>query len=398
MSLVIDSQFDEASTTVKGPSAEPIDSDSRSLKRSIGEALLAFGVVLTGLAIWLGVTGRATRPPRHYQASVPGISIPLLGYVQDLKFRPDGRQLAVLRQLNRESHCIATILDFPSGAFMRNIPDAAHGVVAWSPDGSKFALGHYYANRVDVWDAQSWRLDSSLSLRVRRVPGDDVYTIGLGCEGTVYASEGAADREPFPSTDPSLHAWSPGSTIPRTIGSLDDPFDLAVGCMADGTRVVISYDRGADADAVEVWQIRRPARGPPISTKQYVLPGLHLARIALAQDGTTLVAQDENAVRVYRLGADHADRTCTLDAKFRNLSILRYLRPVISPNNQFIAFYCGDRIGSHIEDQRVVVARIPSGEIVFEAKPGTRLAFTPDSKLLAVWDGETIVAYDVDEK
>ena len=113
-----------------GPSAEPIDSDSRSLKRSLAEALLALGSMLTSLGVWFGVTGRPARPARHYEASVPGISIPLLGFIHDLNFWPDGRQLAVLRQLKGEPHCIATILDFPSGAVVRNIPDAARGVVA----------------------------------------------------------------------------------------------------------------------------------------------------------------------------------------------------------------------------------------------------------------------------
>jgi hypothetical protein len=321
----------------------------------------------------------------------------LLGYVHDLKFRPDGRQLAVLRQLDREPRCIATVLDFPSGAFVRNIPDAARGVVAWSPDGSMFAVGHHDASRVDVWDAQSWRLDRSLSMRVRGGASDDVYAIGLDCEGTVYASEGAADRGPFPSTDPPLHAWRLGSTTPETIGSLGDAFDLAVGCLADSTRLVISYDRGRDLDTVEVWQIRRPAHGQPAVTKQYVLPGLHLSRIALAQDGTTLVAQDENAVRVYRLGADHADLTCTLDARLGRITVLQYVRPVISPNNQFIAFRCGGRAAS-VEEAHIVVARVPKGEIVFEAKPGMPLAFAPDSKLLVACENGMIVAYAVDKQ
>ena len=47
--LVIDASVEKRPTAVTGPSAEPIDSDSRSLKRSLAEALLALGVVLTGL-------------------------------------------------------------------------------------------------------------------------------------------------------------------------------------------------------------------------------------------------------------------------------------------------------------------------------------------------------------
>ena len=396
MPLVSDAEFEETGRAVTEPSAEPIDSDSRTLKRSIAEALLALGVVLTGLGVWLGVTEWFARPTRHYKAPIPGISIPVLGFVHDLKFRPDGRQLAVLQHRDRKPDCIATILDFPSGTVVRNIFDAARGVMGWSPDGAKFAVGHFDAGRVDVWDAQSWRLDRSLKLRVRRVPGSDVYAIGLDCDGTVYASEGAADREPFPSTDPSLHAWWRGSTIPQTIGSLGEPFDLAVGCLADGTRLVISYER-TDEDAVEIWQIRRPAQGQPTATRQYVLPGLHVSRIALAHDGTTLVAQDENAVRVYRLGADHADLTCTLDARLERITVLMYVKPVISPNNQFIAFRCGGRAASRVEEAHLVVARIPTGEIVFEAKPGTPLAFSPDSKLLVVCESGTTVAYTVDK-
>ncbi len=379
------------------PYAEPIDSDSRSFRRPLAAALLALAVVLTGLAIWLGVTEWFARPTRHYKAPVPGISIPVLGFVRDLKFRPDGRQLAVLQQRDRIPDCIATILDFPSGTVVRNIFDAARGVMAWSPDGSSFAVGHHNANSVDVWNAQTWRLERSLSFRVRRDTPDDVYAIGLDCEGTVYASQGVADRGPFPSTDPPLHAWRLGSTIPETIGSLGDAFDLAVGCLADRTRVVISYDRGPDVDAVEVWQIRRPAHGQPTVTKQYVLPGLHLSRIALTHDGTTLVAQDENAVRVYRLGTDHADLTCTLDARLGRITVLQYVRPVISPNNQFIAFRCGGRAAS-VEEAHIVVARLPKGEIVFEAKPGMPLDFAPDSKLLAVCENGLMVAYAVDKR
>jgi hypothetical protein len=396
MLRVIEAQFDEACTSVIEPFAEPIDSESGGFKRSLASALLALGVVLTGLAIWLGVTEWIARPTRHYKAPVPGISISVLGFVRDLKFRPDGRQLAVLQQRDRKPDGIATILDFPSGTVVRNIFDAASGVMAWSSDGAKLAVGHTSANRVDVWDARSWRLDRSLSMRVRAVPGDDVYAIGLDCEGNVYASEGAADRGPLLSTDPSLNAWWPGSTIPQTVGSLGDPFDLAVGCLADGTRVVISYDRGVDADTVEVWQVRRPAHGQSTVTKQYVLPGLHLSRIALAQDGTTLVAQDENAVRVYRLGADRADLIRRLDAKLESRTFLSRARPAISPNNQFIAYSCGGRASSHLEEAHVVVARIPSGEIVFAAKQGAPLAFSPNSKLLAVWNRETIIAYTVE--
>jgi hypothetical protein len=126
-----------------------------------------------------------------------------------------------------------------------------------------------------------------------------------------------------------------------------------------------------------------------------VLSRRPLAADALAHDGTALVAQDENAVRIYRLGADHADLTCTLDARLGSITVLQSARPVISPNNQFIAFRCGGRAASYVEEAHVVVARLPQGEIVFEAKPGMPLAFAPDSKLLAVCESGTIVAYAV---
>ena len=166
--------------------------------------------------------------------------------------------------------------------------------------------------------------------------------------------------------------------------------------MADGTRLVISYER-TDEDAVEVWQIRRPAHGQPMATRQYVLPGLHVSRIALAHDGATLVAQDENAIRVYRLGGDRAGPDMQPRRQAQRITVLPSVRPVLSPNNQFIAFRCGGRTASNVEEAHVVIAPFAKGEIVFEAKPGMPLVFCPDSRLLVVCESGTIVAYMVDK-
>jgi hypothetical protein len=208
----------------------------------------------------------------------------------------------------------------------------------------------------------------------------------------IYCAEGGTE-EALP-TALQVKVWWSNSTKAEGIGSKEEPFSLAVSCMGDTTRVAISYDR--PTNSVEVWQIHETAGGKPTVQRAYHLPGLGLCRVAMTKDGTTLVTQDESVVRVYGLLSDHAELTCTLDAKLGNLSALRYVRPVVSSDGRLAAFV---RIGSRLEEPRVIVARIPRGEIVFDANlRANPLAFSPDSKLLAVCKEGTILAYAVGKR
>jgi WD40 repeat protein len=114
----------------------------------------------------------------------------LVGYVRDLEFQPNGREVAVLRQLRGEKDCIATILEFPSGKLVRNISNVAPDVVAWSPDGSKVAVGHADADNVDVWDSRSWRLERRLSLgfskkQLKEISDIDFHAIRFDSRGNI---------------------------------------------------------------------------------------------------------------------------------------------------------------------------------------------------------------------
>jgi WD40 repeat protein len=378
---------------------KPEELGQKNFKSRALPVLVALCVVGTVVAIWTCTTGRRTHQATSDPVPVPGIKIPLRGYVSDFEFRPDGREILVIQQVSGDQNFVATILKFPDGAFVRSLTNVANGVGAWSPDGSQCAVGHSDGYSLDVWDTRSWRQERSLSVGFSEneksvIGAVDFAAIAFDCDGNVYCAE-RVWGEGVP-TALRVKAWWPGSIKAVGIASNEKPFDLAIACMRNLTRLAIAYDR--PSNSVEIWRVRQESDGKRGAQREYQIPALHQARVALAKDGTTLVTQDESAVRIYHLFAEHADLTQTLAANLGHLSQLAFVKPVVSSDGAFAAFVCGVRRGSHSE-ARVVVVDIADGEILFEShRPANPIAFSPDSKLLAVCERGTILVYPVNGK
>ena len=73
------------------------------------------------------------------------------GLVEDLAFRPDGKQLAV-DTWGSPGTC--RILDVDTGQLLRVIALDGHGSVAWSPDGTGLAITSGEA-KISLWDAMT---------------------------------------------------------------------------------------------------------------------------------------------------------------------------------------------------------------------------------------------------
>lgn len=379
---------------------DPMECEQRGFKSLVIRVLVACGVVGTGLAIWMSATGQRAGRANVEPVPVSGIKIPLLGYVRDFEFRPDGREIAVIQQFTGDQTFVATILTFPAGTLVRRLNNVASGVGAWNRDGSQFAVGRGDGYSLDVWDARSWIQQRTLSVgfsdkEKQSIGPVDFAAIGFDCLGNLYCAERVWAE--FIPTAQRVKAWWAGATKAVGIAENERPYDLAIACMRDGTRLAIAFDR--PRLAVEVWRIRQEPDGKREARREFQIPDLHQARVALTKDGAILVTQDESAIRIYRLFVDHITLTHTLDAQFTHLALLKHVKPVISSDGRLAAFVCARRIGSDSVEARVVVCDIADGDIVFEShRPANPVAFSPDSKLLAVCDSGTIVAYMVNNK
>jgi len=280
-------------------------------------------------------------------------------------------------------------------ASFENVP----GMVAvWNRDGSKFALGQDRGRSLDVWDARSWKLERKLS--VGFFNDENVHieykAIRFDCRGNIYCTQ-RVGRDGYAPTALQAKVWWPGSTKAEGIGSKDEPFDVAVACVDDHTRVVISYQPRNNPTPVDVLNIRQGPDGRRTVKRDYQVPELHWPRIALTEDGEYLLAQDEKTFRIYKLLPDHAVLIHSRDAILHNISKLAEVRPVVSSDGRLAAFCYGVRTA----DIHVVVVRIPDGEIIFDLPcKAIAFAFLPDSRLLAVGDldSQAILVYAPESK
>jgi hypothetical protein len=349
--------------------------------------LLALSIASAGIAITLFGLKFPRDEPQPSPA--PQFKIPLLRHtvVTDLGFSPDGRELVLIEQNDRAPDFEARFFRFPEGDLVRNLGPVAGGACAWSPDGSAFAAGDANQLGVDVWETPSWKPGRKLkvsatpaeaeALRKERCPA-----LAFDCQGNLFTVQPDAGGDPM-YVLLQVKAWWPNTTNSVGIGAMVEPMDVSVGCLANGTRLAIAYDRSPPC--IELWRLRTPAGGRPEATRQYQIPNSALSKVCLSRDGTTLIAQDASAVRVYRLHDDHAELMREFDAKLGSPALLRYVKPVVSRDGHLAAFFSGGMARTDAVASRVVVVRVIDGAIVFEAlRVGALIAFSPDSRFLAV--------------
>ena len=190
---------------------------------------------------------------------------------QDLAYRPDGKQLAVVYRGNPP---ICAILDADTGRNLRAIPLPSVGSVAWSLDGTMIATTGSNS-RLSIWNAATGERDFSLEMAI-----DKGLRVAFHPAGTLVATNG---------WEAELRLWDP--VVGRQI--------LNLTCQNDPefTRDGRTFVR--QGSAITPWQIDpaleyRTLTYASVPPQKYFRPSIH-------RDGRLLAVTTEAGVVLWDL-------------------------------------------------------------------------------------------------
>jgi len=196
----------------------------------------------------------------------------LLGAVNDLKFSPDGKTLAVAggQPSARGDLRLFDTTDWKLVASLGGHLDTVSGV-AWSPDGSKLVSASF-DKTVRLWDVKAGKV-----LHAFTGHSDFVYAVAFGPKGEWYAtaSKDKTGRQIDAATGKGLATFAADQEM------------LAVGVRADGLQVVTSGQETGLTwwDAKTADKVRR-AGGPGGATHEIALDPKGTLAAAAGGDGT----------------------------------------------------------------------------------------------------------------
>jgi gamma-glutamyltranspeptidase len=291
------------------------------------------------------------------------------GGLREPAWSPDGKRLAVVF-LDR----VWTLA--PDGrdgkpidsARNRSLPSDATVVQrdpAWAPDGTRIAFA---MDRGDGFDIYVARVKGGMPERVTTGAGDE--------RGPSWTPDG---RLVFTQRDADAEQWDLFVVSQRAEAAWDTPIrltdtpdsEIQPRVSPDGTRLAFASDRDSDEGDVDLWVVRLPAKGAPVSM-------IHGARAA--GDSDTTPSAERRASGPVRI------------VQARGLDGY----PSWSPDGNRLAYYAvRDGIGSTwvtivdpLPPEGAKTARVPrsrpaSGAILV-SRHGGAVAWSPDGRALAI--------------
>ena len=220
---------------------------------------------LTNLALAANSNGEALLLSLKGGGEPRKISIPALKSIFRAQMSPDGKSALVLGEAAKESSdfvvYVAALLDTTDGkvthSFQARDDDGYLSGIAFSPDGTRFAIGHR-SGTVEIWDAKSVKLLKTLSR-----PGDenddaDTRTLKFSSDGRLLIGSGLFFDKVFIWNIASgkvvrIYDLGPrvcGYRYATAVALSHDGKTLAAGL---GQRAVSSGDNGAERGNVVVW-------------------------------------------------------------------------------------------------------------------------------------------------
>jgi len=354
----------------------------KPLRPVIGLAIAALIVGLVGYWYWQRDSG----PPPDFAWHVDG------AVVEDLRFSPDGKLLAVIarddRNVNSPQH--ASVHRAATGELIHKIDDAALAC-AWSADGSALAVVAFDPWYVDIWDTANWtrrvRLgymdspehkDEATIIRPRRLCFDR--------PGNLYLSDWIDFDGTFSPELLGFRVWqnaAKGAAKLQIVNSYNSR-DLACATVGTNTRLAFPASaarRSAPASPARVVTIAGSPVAKPRVLREYNLPGLVNAALEMTPDGRYLIARDSAAITAVELFDDHGKVLWSLPDDLGVPSVTEPMHAFALSANGELAF------GG--TDGHVKVIRIADRDKLLDldfGKSGGEIALSPDGQLLAMSD------------
>ena len=287
------------------------------------------------------------------------------GYINDVKYSPDGTRLAVATSIG------VWLYDTSTDAELNLLSEGQDYVqaIAFSPDGSTLASGGYLPNPViRLWDADTGKLRSTLE------GYEDVLTLAFSPDGTILASSGE-----WP--DYRIRLWDVATQQPRDTHFDNTGSPYALSFSPDGKTLV----SGGGDNTVRLWDIQTGELKNRLKGHRD-----DVNAVIFSQDGEIFASGSDDGT--IRLWAAHTGEMLTIlegDAKFsEGIRALAF-----SPDGTTLASANAEKIWLW-DTSTKQLKEILEGH----AAPVTSVVFSPDGKTIAsaswdwtlrLWDAST---------
>ena len=272
------------------------------------------------------------------------------GYINDVKYSPDGTRLAVATSIG------VWLYDTSTDTELNLLSEGQDYVqaIAFSPDGSTLASGGYLPNPViRLWDADTGKLRSTLE------GYEDVLTLAFSPDGTILASSGE-----WP--DYRIRLWDVATQQPQDTRFDNTGSPYALSFSPDGKTLV----SGGGDNTVRLWDIQTGALKNRLKGHRD-----DVNAVIFSQDGEIFASGSDDGT--IRLWAAHTGEMLTIlkgNAKFPE----RIRALAFSPDGTTLASAKAKKIwlwNTHTKQL--------SGILEGHARDVFAIAFSPDGKTIA---------------